>query len=123
MLRPMGMLGIIARAVQRAASARRMSRRRCVACGYTGTLLRLRSAASLAQSSCPACGQDFYERPPRSYAELEGFAAPNPRLAVSRVRQRVSTIVVVYRELERASASRRRQRTKSPGDDSPAHVG
>ena len=45
----------------------RMLARRCVACGQavpaTGSLL----------PACLACGCDFHERPPRSYAEMEGL--------------------------------------------------
>ncbi|MCA9285326.1 MAG: hypothetical protein KDA22_08940 [Phycisphaerales bacterium] len=40
--------------------------RRCVCCGFDGASLR-RSA------ECPSCGCDLRERPPRSYAEMEGL--------------------------------------------------
>jgi len=42
--------------------------RRCVACGYDGALLN----GSLIER-CPRCGCDLRSRPPRSYAEMEGF--------------------------------------------------
>jgi hypothetical protein len=40
--------------------------RRCLGCGYGGEQVE-RDAA------CPRCGCDFTIRPPRSYAEMEGF--------------------------------------------------
>jgi len=44
--------------------------RRCVGCG-----LRAESSTTdgLTLGLCPRCGVDWSERPPRSYAELEGF--------------------------------------------------
>ncbi len=42
--------------------------RRCVACGYDGALLKGGLAAR-----CARCGCDLKARPPRSYAEMEGF--------------------------------------------------
>jgi len=42
--------------------------RRCMSCGYDGPAIR----ATLS-THCPLCGCDLIERPPRSYAELEGF--------------------------------------------------
>jgi hypothetical protein len=47
-----------------------ITQRRCVGCG-----LRAESSAAggSALSLCPRCGVDWSERPPRSYAELEGF--------------------------------------------------
>jgi hypothetical protein len=41
----------------------------CLACGYRGPSLQGRTRAV----RCPSCGADLYSRPPRSYAELEGF--------------------------------------------------
>lgn len=46
----------------------RLLKRRCVACGYDGALLRDRRI-----EQCPCCGCDLNERPPRSYAEMEGL--------------------------------------------------
>jgi len=42
--------------------------RRCLACGYDGILLQGGNA-----ECCELCGCDFIVRPPRSYAEMEGF--------------------------------------------------
>lgn len=44
----------------------RLLRRRCLACGYDGALLR-DGLAPL----CARCGCDLCERPARSYAEME----------------------------------------------------
>ena len=41
----------------------------CLACGYRGPSLQGPDRAV----RCPSCGEDHYSRPPRSYAELEGF--------------------------------------------------
>ena len=41
----------------------------CLACGYRGAALQGSNRAL----RCPGCGTDLYARPPRSYAELEGF--------------------------------------------------
>lgn len=48
--------------------------RRCVACGYDGSLLRAADARR-----CPRCGCDLKKRPARSYAEMEGLV-PGPAL-------------------------------------------
>jgi hypothetical protein len=42
--------------------------RRCVSCGYDGSLLLAAQA-----ERCVRCGCDLRERPPRSYAEMEGL--------------------------------------------------
>lgn len=42
--------------------------RRCVACGFDGPSVHHPSA-----DHCERCGCDFLERPPRSYAEMEGL--------------------------------------------------
>jgi len=50
----------------------------CLVCGYDGPELQgeLRDLTY----RCPACDADLYARPPRSYAELEGFVlAPDER--------------------------------------------
>mgnify|MGYP003576114485 CR=1 FL=1 len=44
---------------------------RCVGCGYDGSLLRGGKAPN-----CPRCGCDLQQRPPRSYAEMEGLLDP-----------------------------------------------
>lgn len=54
--------------------------RRCVACGYDGSLLRMSET-----TRCPRCGCDLSQRPARSYAEMEGLlpyssAPPAPSL-------------------------------------------
>lgn len=46
----------------------------CVACGYDGPELQPDDAVLLVY--CPRCDADLYERPPRSYAELEGLEDP-----------------------------------------------
>jgi hypothetical protein len=46
----------------------RLLRRRCVACGYDGALLR-NGFATL----CAKCGCDLRKRPARSYVEMEGL--------------------------------------------------
>jgi len=51
----------------------RLLKRKCVACGYDGALLR-DGLASL----CARCGCDLRKRPARSYIEMEGFP-PLPR--------------------------------------------
>lgn len=47
-----------------------MTQRRCVGCGLRAETARDDSAR---QATCPRCGIDWAERPPQSYAELEGF--------------------------------------------------
>lgn len=42
--------------------------KRCVSCGYDGALLRGGQARR-----CARCGCDLQQRPPRSYAEMEGL--------------------------------------------------
>jgi hypothetical protein len=51
----------------------RLLRRRCVACGYDGALLRNGFAAR-----CARCGCDLRERPARSYVEMEGLPGARP---------------------------------------------
>lgn len=52
----------------RARQTSRLHRRQCVACGYAGRFVDRPS-----QPTCPRCACDFATRPPRSYAEMEGF--------------------------------------------------
>jgi hypothetical protein len=47
---------------------RRLLTRRCVSCGYDGA-----SVSRLQTARCPRCGCDLLDRPPRSYAEMEGL--------------------------------------------------
>lgn len=49
----------------------RVHRRLCLSCGYDGPALQGHRAE--ATYVCPNCGEDLYARPPRSYAEMEGF--------------------------------------------------
>ena len=56
----------------------RLCRRRCVACGYDGALLRNGFAPR-----CARCGCDLRKRPARSYIEMEAL----PARAVRRVHQ------------------------------------
>lgn len=51
-------------------------RKMCLACGYRGRILQ--GERGLITFQCPSCGCDLYARPPRSYAELEGFVVPAP---------------------------------------------
>lgn len=55
----------------------RLLRRRCVACGYDGSLLKDGLAPR-----CARCGCDLRKRPARSYVEMEGLVtrklAPQP---------------------------------------------
>ena len=60
------MSGIVARATT---LENRLLRRRCLACGYDGKLLRDGLAAR-----CARCGCNLRKRAARSYAEMEGFA-------------------------------------------------
>ena len=46
----------------------RLMRRRCLACGYDGALLRDGLA-----SHCARCSCDLRKRPARSYVEMEGL--------------------------------------------------
>lgn len=52
----------------RAKQVSRLHKRQCVACGYSGRFVDRPS-----QMACPRCACDFSVRPPRSYAEMEGF--------------------------------------------------
>ncbi len=56
----------------------RLLRRRCLACGYDGALLRNGLA-----SRCARCGCDLRRRPARSYVEMEGLAGGPDRGATS----------------------------------------
>lgn len=57
---------------------RRLLTRRCVSCGFDGPAIN-RSASAI--ENCPRCGCDLTERPPRSYAEMEGLLGmPSPAL-------------------------------------------
>lgn len=67
-----------------------LERQRCVRCGYDGPDLQGPAIANAERMgapllSCPRCQQDLYTRPPRSYAELEGFSQPTSRPTPPRV--------------------------------------
>ncbi|MDX2115396.1 MAG: hypothetical protein SFZ24_07210 [Planctomycetota bacterium] len=49
----------------------RLSRRMCRGCGFDGGALQ--PTSDQPSWVCPRCGADLYARPPRSYAEMEGF--------------------------------------------------
>ena len=55
---------------------RKLFVRRCVSCGYDGKLLRTPDL-----ERCPRCGTNLADRPPRSYAEMEGLMGQPVRLA------------------------------------------
>lgn len=47
---------------------RRLFTRRCVSCGFEGTAINRPQ-----RHRCPRCGCNLGQRPPRSYAEMEGL--------------------------------------------------
>lgn len=47
-----------------------MTQQRCVGCGLRAVA---GNPVGTPRGACPRCGIDWLERPPRSYAELEGF--------------------------------------------------
>ena len=53
----------------------RLRQRCCLICGYDGPELQGDTDGTY---RCPACDADLYARPPRSYAELEGFIVQTP---------------------------------------------
>jgi hypothetical protein len=57
----------------RARDLSRLHQRQCVACGYAG-----RFVDRPGQANCPRCSCDFAERPPKSYAEMEGIDQLEP---------------------------------------------
>ncbi len=63
----------------------RLLRRRCLACGYDGALLRNGLAPR-----CARCGCDLGRRPARSYVEMEGIEG----IAHPRSRQRDPNVEV-----------------------------
>ncbi len=71
----------------------------CRACGYGGRELQRRH---LTQYFCPRCGCDLYARPPRSYAEMEGFA-PAPAEAAKSSEAHLQKRRKLGRGLDRAS--------------------
>jgi len=70
----------------------RLRQRCCLVCGYDGPELQGESGEETYR--CPACDADLYARPPRSYAELEGFvaesepAAPGGERALAEIKVR-----------------------------------
>jgi hypothetical protein len=72
------------------ATARRaaLGKRCCCACGYNGRFAQVGpDRARESGAHCPRCGCDFSERPPRSYAEMEGIDL-NPGAATDPARGR-----------------------------------
>jgi predicted RNA-binding Zn-ribbon protein involved in translation (DUF1610 family) len=51
----------------------------CLSCGYDGAEVQHDGTWI-----CPNCGQDLYERPPMSYAEMEGLDLAPRRAVASR---------------------------------------
>lgn len=49
----------------------RLRTRRCLSCGYAGP--ELQGDRGRITFRCPACAEDLYARPARSYAEMEGL--------------------------------------------------
>lgn len=58
---------------------RHLLRRRCVCCGYDGPAIALALRRDM-DAECPQCGCDYHERPPRSYAEMEGLLGQTVRV-------------------------------------------
>jgi hypothetical protein len=58
---------------------RRHLRRRCVQCGLSADAI-----PASQPMECPRCGCDLAERPPRSYAQMEGLDAAAPARDVER---------------------------------------
>lgn len=54
----------------------RLQARACLRCGYRGP--ELQGDLGERTYTCPACTEDLYTRPPRSYAELEGLDEASP---------------------------------------------
>lgn len=70
--------------------------RRCMACGYDGPGIKVTHS-----THCALCGCDLTKRPPRSYAELEGFVElwpqePLPVAHVDPTRARIATRWLVF---------------------------
>lgn len=66
--------GTIATMSSRAPIPAYLSDRCCLTCGFRGR--ELQGRRGLERLVCPQCRQDFYARPPRTYAEMEGLAEP-----------------------------------------------
>ena len=71
----------------RSSSARQLLARRCVRCGYDGITPddmvlpdSIEPLAGCWPARCPNCDCDFTQRPPRSYAEMEGLLGEAPAL-------------------------------------------
>jgi hypothetical protein len=56
----------------------RLQARACLRCGYRGP--ELQGDQGERTYTCPACAEDLYTRPPRSYVELEGLDEASPWL-------------------------------------------
>lgn len=73
-----------------------LHRRQCVACGYSG-----RFVERPGQTHCPKCACDFAERPPRSYAEMEGLDLEQPSVARAARRHAFEPVAGEWRLVER----------------------
>lgn len=73
---------------------RRLLTRRCVRCGYDGTLLRGGQAPR-----CARCGCDLRERPARSYAEMEGLLGQPVTIDVPMLPRHTSEESLIHRWL------------------------
>lgn len=85
----------------------RLRQRCCLICGYDGPELQ----GDTGTYRCPACDADLYARPPRSYAELEGFIAQAPvarpvdQAATSAKARRPLALVIIARVMRWLSPS------------------
>lgn len=59
----------------------RLHTRRCLSCGYGGP--ELQGDRGRTAFRCPACAEDLYARPARTYYEMEGFDAEHAPLRVA----------------------------------------
>ncbi|MFG0331509.1 MAG: hypothetical protein ACF8PN_16600 [Phycisphaerales bacterium] len=64
-------------------------RRICPQCGYDGREANQPGFPG-GPTGCPACGCDWDERPPRSYAEMEGLA-PDPDRMIAELEEEEQT--------------------------------
>lgn len=98
----------------------------CLTCGYRGRELQGRRGQE--RLVCPQCRQDLYARPARTYAEMEGLAAPvagAQPIADTPMKRRVSLLrlageivgvglMLVSPAKRRGSALRRRTTRREP---------
>jgi hypothetical protein len=75
---------------------RHLQAKRCVSCGYDGSLLRGGRARF-----CARCGCDLADRPARSYAEMEGLDDDHPLVESPRLARRADRDAHPSRLIER----------------------